>query len=129
LARPAALHELTLKLTGWRNRSYPLRVFVDGHQVYAGATPRSLGYVTLPLAPLAPIAGGASGSSVRIALDGTAQDGGATTLTEVANQANIDTGEKGLSTGALSIVEAEFYERPGGEAGPASARPSPGAGP
>jgi hypothetical protein len=30
----------------------------------------------------------------------------------VANQANVDTGSKGMSKGALSIVEAEFYELP-----------------
>jgi hypothetical protein len=109
LARPAALREVTLKLTGWRNRSYPLRVFVDGQEVYNGSTPKSLGYVTLALKPLA---GQRKGSTVRIALEGTAEDGGGVNLTEVANQANVDTGEKGLSKGALSIVEAEFYELP-----------------
>jgi beta-galactosidase len=105
LARPAELREIELKLTGWRNRSYPLRVFVDGEEVYKGVTPKSLGYVTLALKPR-------KGSSVRIALDGTASDGGGVKLNEVANQANVDTGEKGLSKNALSIVEAEFYELP-----------------
>jgi hypothetical protein len=109
LARPAALREVTLKLTGWRNRSYPLRVVVDGQEVYNGTTPKSLGYVTLALKPLA---GQRKGSTVRIALEGTAEDGGGVNLTEVANQANVDTGEKGLSKGALAIVEAEFYELP-----------------
>jgi hypothetical protein len=105
LARPAELREIDLKLTGWRNRSYPLRVFVDGEEVYKGITPKSLGYVTLALKPR-------KGSSVRIALDGAASDGGGVKLNEVANQANVDTGEKGLSKNALSIVEAEFYELP-----------------
>jgi hypothetical protein len=105
LARPAELREIELKLTGWRNRSYPLRVFVDGEEVYKGVTPKSLGYVTLALKPR-------KGSSVRIALDGAASDGGGVKLNEVANQANVDTGEKGLSKNALSIVEAEFYELP-----------------
>jgi hypothetical protein len=105
LARPAELREIELKLTGWRERSYPLRVFVDGEQVYQGVTPKSLGYVVLPLTPR-------KGSSVRIALDGAADDKGAIKLSEVANQANVDTGSKGLSKGALSIVEAEFYELP-----------------
>jgi len=30
----------------------------------------------------------------------------------VANQANVDTGGKGLAKNALSIVEAEFYTQP-----------------
>ena len=33
---------MTLKLGSWRNRSYPIRIRVDGHVVYQGATPRSL---------------------------------------------------------------------------------------
>jgi len=33
-------------------------------------------------------------------------------LTEVANQGNITTGTKGVSTPVLSVVEAEFYEKP-----------------
>jgi hypothetical protein len=105
LARPARLAEIALKLTGWRERSYPLRIWVDGEEVYAGTTPKNLGYVTLPLKPR-------SGSTVRIALAGEANEAGAIKLTEVANQANVDTGSKALSKNALSIVEAEFYELP-----------------
>jgi hypothetical protein len=105
LARRARLTEIALKLTGWRERSYPLRVWVDGEEVYAGVTPKNLGYVTLPLKPR-------SGSTVRIALAGEANEAGAIKLTEVANQANVDTGSKALAKNALSIVEAEFYELP-----------------
>ncbi len=105
LARPALLREMTLKLAGWRERSYPLRVFVDGVEVWRGTTLTSLGYVTLPLKPH-------RGSQVRIALDGQADDAGAIQLTEVANQANTDTGAQRVARTALAIVEAEFYEFP-----------------
>ncbi|QJE01928.1 glycoside hydrolase family 2 protein [Massilia forsythiae] len=109
LARPARLSEVVLKLTGWRERSYPLVVSVDGEEVYRGATPKSLGYVTLPLKPR-------MGGAVRIALDTDAaakQDGGEEfKLTEVANQANVDSGAQQAGKGTLSIVEAEFYEQP-----------------
>jgi beta-galactosidase len=105
LARVAELREVELKLTGWRERSYPLRVLVDGEEVYKGVTPKSLGYVVLPLKPR-------KGSSVRIVLDGAVNEAGAIKLTEVANQANVDTGSKQTPKGALSIVEAEFYEVP-----------------
>jgi hypothetical protein len=105
LARPARLAEIALKLTGWRERSYPIKVYVDGQEAWSGLTPKSLGYVTLPLKPV-------QGRTVRIVLDGQAQEGGGIKLTEVANQANTATGTKGVSTSTLSIVEAEFYERP-----------------
>jgi beta-galactosidase len=105
LARAAELREIDLKLAGWRENSYPLRVFVDGEEVYGGTTPKSLGYVTLPLKPK-------KGSQVRIVMEGAVDQAGAIKLTEVANQANVDTGSKATPKGALSIVEAEFYERP-----------------
>jgi beta-galactosidase len=106
LVRPARLSEIVLKLTGWRERSYPLRVYVDGREAWRGLTPKSLGYVTLPLEQ------GAPGREVRIVLEGKAQEGGGMQLTEVANGANTATGTKGVSTSVLSIVEAEFYEKP-----------------
>jgi hypothetical protein len=105
LARPARLTDVVLKLTGWRERSYPLKVYVDDQEAWSGLTPRSLGYVTLPLKPV-------PGRSVRIVLAGEAQEGGGMRLTEVANQANTATGTQGLATSTLSIVEAEFYEKP-----------------
>jgi len=108
LARPAALHEIALKLSGWRERSYPLRIYVDGEQVYRGATPKNLGYATLPLKATSK----GKGSEVRIVLEGAADETGAIKLTEVANQANTDTGSNSTAKGALSIVEAEFYELP-----------------
>jgi hypothetical protein len=49
---------------------------------------------------------------VRIVLAGKAEEGGGMRLTEVANQANTATGSAGVSKATLSIVEAEFYERP-----------------
>lgn len=105
LARPALLREISLKLGGWRERRYPLRVLVDDVEVYRGVTPTNLGYVTLALAPR-------RGSVVTIALEGAADDGGAIQLTEVANQANTDTGAKNIARSSLAIVEAEFYEHP-----------------
>lgn len=105
LKEAATLSEIVLKLSGWRERSYPLRVSVDGEQVYAGMTPKSLGYVTLPLQPR-------RGRTVKIALDGVADDSNAIKLTEVANQAITDTGANQTPKGVLSIVEAEFYRAP-----------------
>jgi hypothetical protein len=52
LDKPQAVDEVVLKLIGWRLRSYPLRITMDGVTVYEGAPAKSLGYVTLPLKPV-----------------------------------------------------------------------------
>jgi hypothetical protein len=53
-----------------------------------------------------------SGSAVRIELTGAADERGAIKLTEVANQANADTGADKTAKGALAIVEVDFYSAP-----------------
>jgi beta-galactosidase len=103
LAQKTMLSEIELRLSGWRERSYPLRVLVDDEVVFEGLTPKSLGYVVLPLKPR-------SGTAVRIELTGAADERGAIKLTEVANQANADTGANKVSKSVLSIVEADFYQ-------------------
>lgn len=105
LAEATTLHEITLKLGGWRERRYPLVVRVDGAEVWRGLTERSLGYVTLPLKPQ-------RGRTVAIELTGEAQGGTEVANTEVANQKIVDTGAARLGRGVLSIVEAEFYRLP-----------------
>ena len=103
MARPATLTEATFKLAGWRERSYPVRISVDGQEVFQGNTPKSFGYVTLPLKPV-------SGSTVKIELIGAASDSDSLKLVEVANQAITDTGANRTPKSVLAIVEAEFYE-------------------
>ncbi len=103
LARPAHLSEVTLKLSGWRQRSYPIRITIDGKEAFSGPTPMSLGYVTLPLKPIA-------GQRVRIELKGAGESKDAFAMEEVANQKNASTGAERLGNKTLSIVETEFYE-------------------
>jgi beta-galactosidase len=52
LDKPQVVDEVVLKLIGWRLRSYPLRITMDGVTVYEGVPAKSLGYVTLPLKPV-----------------------------------------------------------------------------
>jgi beta-galactosidase len=92
-------------LSGWRERSYPIRITIDGEEVFAGDTPKSLGYVTLPLRPV-------HGSSVKIELTGPTVDSDALKLAEVDASAVPDTGANRAPRGVLSIIEAEFYENP-----------------
>ena len=44
LCRKAAVGELTLKLSGWRNKCYPLEVYAGGRKVWEGITDATLGY-------------------------------------------------------------------------------------
>jgi beta-galactosidase len=104
LERPAKLTELTVRLAGWRSRSYPLLVTLDGKEVYRGVTPTSLGYVTLPLAAQV------AGKVVRVQLIGkSAAEQGFSGITELANAANASDGPS-VADGSLSFSEIEFYE-------------------
>ena len=47
LSEPAAIDEINLKLTGWRQRSYPLEVYADNQLVWKSNTDKSLGYISL----------------------------------------------------------------------------------
>ena len=103
LAQPATLTEATFKFSGWRERLYPIRITVDGQEVFNGETPKSYGYVTLPLKPV-------TGRTVKIELVGNTKDQDTIKLVEVANQKNNDTGANRVPQGVLAIIEAEFYE-------------------
>jgi beta-galactosidase len=103
LARPAELSEITMKLSGWRQRSYPIRVSVEGQEVYRGQTSRSLGYVTLPLSP-------ATGKLVKVELLGRSAVEDINKIRELNDQNNASTRDEGQGRGTLSIVEIEFYE-------------------
>lgn len=102
LERAATVSELTLKLGGWRSKSYPLRVTVDGKEAYAGATPKSLGYVTLPLKPT-------PGKTVRIALVGAIDEKDGFGMVEVTGRKLEDSKNDG-GKGVLEIIETEIYE-------------------
>lgn len=104
LARPADLIAAEFKLTGWRERSYPIRILVDGHEAFRGPTERSLGYVTIPL-------NGLHGQTVRVELLDAAASADGFALTELSDSQNTATGAGRVQPRALSIVEAEFYEK------------------
>jgi hypothetical protein len=102
LESPATIDQVTLKLSNWRNRSYPLRITVDGQEAFVGESGRSLGYVTLQLNPR-------TGKTIRIELTRPGdrdQDG--FNLVEVGNAADPATQR---ARAGLSIVEAEFYTK------------------
>jgi hypothetical protein len=102
LERPANVSEVELKLGGWRRKSYPLRITVDGKAVWSGTTPKTLGYVTLPLKPT-------QGKIVRIELVGAIDEKDGFGMVEVAGKKLPDSADFG-TPGVLEIMEAEIYE-------------------
>lgn len=105
-AQAVTIDEVTLKLTGWRQRSYPLRITVDGEEVFRGSSPRSLGYCTLDLKPV-------KGRVLKIELvDASADKDAFKGVTELGSaKENASTGADKIRNGTLSIIEAEFYSR------------------
>ena len=104
LERPAAISEIVMKLNNWRNRSYPIRITIDGKEVFKGNTERSLGYFTSEFPPQ-------KGKTVLIKLTGANIDGDAfgniVEITGKKEPAGVDQED----LGTLSLVEVEFYEK------------------
>ena len=48
-SRKAAISEITMKLTGWRQKCYPLEVYAGKKKVWEGITPATLGYVHIAI--------------------------------------------------------------------------------
>jgi hypothetical protein len=99
------LNEIELKLVGWRSRSYPLRITLDGRTVWEGTTERSLGYASVSFPA-------ARGRVLRIVQTGTVEDRdafGKIVELNTARQAG-DTGADSVPPGwTLGIVEADFH--------------------
>lgn len=108
LANEAVISEVSLKLNGFRSTSYPIRILVDGKEVFNGSTPRSLGYCTLICKPV-------SGKVVKIQLAGNS-------LVKTDANIGVEVGGKKLeegvdhvnpnAKGVLNIIEAEIYGIP-----------------
>lgn len=104
LSKPSEVSEVNLKLNNFRTKSYPLRITVDGQEVFKGNTTPSLGYCNIVCKRL-------TGSKVRIELINSSNLSGETT-TEVSGK-KLDDGvsrNDANSKGRLSIIEAEIYE-------------------
>ncbi|MEO5716384.1 MAG: DUF4982 domain-containing protein [Luteolibacter sp.] len=101
LESSSTVSEVTLKMGGWRSKSYPLRITVDGKEAYQGITPKSLGYVTLQLTPT-------PGKAVRIELAGDIDEKDGFGMVEVTGK-KLDDAKGGGGKGILEIIEAEIY--------------------
>ncbi|MFL6333138.1 MAG: DUF4982 domain-containing protein [Pyrinomonadaceae bacterium] len=103
--QPAAVGEVTLKLTGWRTQSYPLRILAGDRVVFEGSTPRSLGYVTFTFPPV-------TAARLRVELTGGASNRDAFgNIIEIPGTPDPQSAAgKGGAKNTLSIVEIEIYE-------------------
>ena len=99
------LNAIELKLVGWRSRAYPLRITIDGREVWKGETERQLGYAAIGFPA-------AQGRVVRITQTAPTEDRDAFgKIVEVSNARQAgDTGADAIPAGwRLAIVEADFH--------------------
>ena len=104
LDRESVIDEVVLKLNNFRTRSYPLRVLIDGKEVWRGNTPRTLGYCSIDFLPV-------KGKKVKLELLSAAENG--TDASVEMNGKKLDNGvtrNDSNAKGRLSIIETEIYE-------------------
>jgi hypothetical protein len=103
--QPANISEVSLKLAGWRTQSFPIRITIDGKEVFKGMTPRSLGYVAFGFTPTV-------GKSLKIELTGSPSNRDAFgNIVEITGTPDpTSAAGKNAGRGTLSIVEVEIYE-------------------
>ena len=104
-----AVDEISIKLTGWRMRSYPLEIFAGNELIWSGLTEQSLGYIHLKVKPVVT-------GNITIRLKGAAFENDAyNQITEmaapVANELDLFKAKDGDKTrNELRIVEVDFLE-------------------
>ncbi len=107
LEKESTITQVELKLNGFRTKIYPLRILVDGKEVFNGNSKNSLGYFTAICTPT-------KGKTVTIQLMGSGKENNANIGVEV-NGKKLDDGVERAETklkGGLSIIEAEIYTVP-----------------
>lgn len=107
-ANQVTVDEVVIKLTGWRNKCYPLAIYAGKKKVWEGITYATLGYVHIPIAK--PI----KNKELTIKMLGPAQDSNA--FGDVKELAGGNAGEldRFISKSGkveLRIVEVDFLEK------------------
>ena len=110
LNRRAAVDDICMKLTGWRQRSYPLEIFAGKQLIWKGNTEKSLGYIHLHIEH--PVLT----DEITIRLKGAAQESDAfgqivEVVEPAAGELDLFKAKDGDKTrNELRIVEVEFLE-------------------
>ena len=110
LSRRALVSEVVLKLTGWRNKCYPLAIYAGKKLLWEGMTYATLGYVHIP------IDNPVSTDQLTIRMLGPVQNSSAFgEIKELAGGATGELDRVRMSKGEvkLRIVEVEFHQQCG----------------
>lgn len=106
-AKPVTASQCVIKLTGWRTKTYPIRITAKDKVLFEGETWQSLGYITIPLEKV-------ETDAIKIALIGANTEADAyNEIIEVAPTKELDLYKDKKAAdakGQLRIVEIEFYE-------------------
>ncbi len=108
LAEKSQVDEVTIKLTGWRNKCYPLAIYQGKKKVWEGVTYATLGYVHIPIDK--PI----KTDEITIKMLGPAQDSNAFGDTKELAGGNAGELDRFISKAGrveLRIVEIDFLEK------------------
>jgi hypothetical protein len=108
LKEKTMVDEVVLKLTGWRNKCYPIAVFAGKKKVWEGITYATLGYVHIPISK--PVAA----QELTIRMLAPVQDSNAFgDVKELAggNAGELDRLKTTQGTVQLRIVEADLLQR------------------
>ncbi len=101
LAEDTPLSEICLKMGAFRSKAYPIEIYAGDVLVWRGYTPKSLGYVRLPLQKK-----GVKAKAYTIKLVGSTDDGDAFSGVKEMDKRNDEKKVAGGTT--LRIIEAEF---------------------
>lgn len=100
LTEPTAIDQVCLKMSGFRNTSYPIAIYADSVEVWRGNTPKSLSFVRLDLKDC-PVT---QKYTIRLIGDTNLGDAfGAVKELEARNNEKVTKGRK-----SLKIIETEF---------------------
>ncbi|TCD05640.1 glycoside hydrolase family 2 protein [Pedobacter frigidisoli] len=104
LEKESMVSAISLKLNGFRTKVYPIKILIDGKEVFKGNSKPSLGYFTINFKAT-------KGKTVTVQLVGSGKDENNNIGVEV-NGKKLDDGVERAETklkGGLSIIEAEIY--------------------
>lgn len=105
LERPAEIADITLKLSGWRKRTYPIEVYAGDELVWKGWTPKGLGYVHIQPEKMV------KSDKITIRQVGAMTEKDAFSMKELAGGPASDLDIRPAKEYQLAIVEAEFLTR------------------
>lgn len=104
LEHPAEISDITLKLAGWRKRTYPVEIFAGDELIWKGWTPKGLGYIHVN--PHATV----KSDRITIRQIGAMTEKDAFSMKELAGGPTSDLDIRPAKEYQLAIVEAEFLE-------------------